>query len=65
MKKTELIVKGISCHHCETAIKNAFEDIGIGEVNISPKVRIIEVSHELSEQAVIDCIEELGYEVIK
>ena len=86
MKETNLAIRGITCEHCEKAIKTALEDIGIQKVTIGPicgvieegeikveydeqsmpsdikDVRIVEVSHELTDQAIIDCIEELGYE---
>ena len=30
----------------------------------SSDLRLIEISHELTEQAIIECIEELGYKII-
>ena len=65
MKTTELIVKSMTCQHCEKAVKDALKSMGIKEVNISPNIRIVEISTELDEQAIINRIEELGYDVVK
>jgi len=62
----QLRVKGMSCHHCEQAVKKALESIpGISEVQANHKTGLVtfQVTRTTDEGAISRAITEAGYEV--
>lgn len=68
IKKT-LNVEGMSCSHCERAVKNELGDVnGVlqTEVDLAGKTVTVEYDSDLvTEQMLADAIEEAGYEVVQ
>lgn len=66
MKKT-LLVEGMSCGHCEKAVKNALGELdGVKNVLVNLDTKEVEVEGEnLVDASITEAIEEAGYEVIK
>lgn len=66
MKKT-LLVEGMSCGHCEKAVKGALGEIdGVKNVLVNLDTKEVEVEGEnLVDSIITEAIEEAGYEVIK
>ncbi|MCL1997394.1 MAG: cation transporter [Turicibacter sp.] len=64
MKKFSLKVTGMSCGHCELAVKNALEDLGAAHVSASYENNLVEFEIEESKlDAVKAEITELSYTV--
>jgi copper chaperone len=68
MEKTILQVTGMTCGHCEKAVKNALLSVeGVSEVNVSLKDGKVEVGFD-SSKAPIDklkeAVEDQGYDVV-
>ena len=64
MQKILLTVTGMSCAHCEKAVINALEDLGVTCVTASAKNNMVEVSfdpNKLSIEAIKKEIVEIGY----
>ena len=67
MKKISLTVEGMSCEHCERAVTNALEDIGVTPVVVSAKKSLVEVEFDegvVSLEAIKKEIVETGYTVV-
>ncbi|MBC3377441.1 heavy-metal-associated domain-containing protein [Pseudomonas sp. SWRI92] len=57
-------VQGMSCGHCVKAITQALQTKDAGaEVKIDLGAKTVEVESKLSSEAVIEAIQEEGYEV--
>ncbi len=66
MKKT-LIVEGMSCGHCEKAVKDALnklEGVNKVEVDLGEKEVIVE-GENLDNTLLRETIDEAGYDVVK
>ena len=66
MKKISLTVEGMSCAHCERAITNAMEDLGVTAVTASAQNALVEVEFDeskLTVEAIKAEIAEAGYTV--
>lgn len=65
MKKI-LIVEGMSCGHCEKAVKNALNELSeVTDVNVDLAEKKVEVTGEgLEDSKLKEAIDEAGYEVI-
>lgn len=66
MKKT-LIVEGMSCGHCEKAVKEALNKLqGVSrvEVNLGEKEVLVE-GENLDNRVLREAIDEAGYDVVK
>jgi len=66
MEKIILQVEGMSCAHCEKAVKNALLDLGVRAVKASAKKNIVEVefsSDKISLEEIKAEIIEIGYNV--
>ena len=66
MKKT-LLVDGMTCGHCEKAVKNALGEIdGVKNVSVNLDTKEVEVEGENLDNLVLKVgIEEAGYEVLE
>lgn len=62
MKKT-LIVDGMSCGHCVTAVTEALEEIGGKEVKIDLETREVLVDIDGSDAEIKDAIEGIGFDL--
>lgn len=66
MKKVTLNVSGMTCGHCEKAVKGALLAVeGVENVDVELKTGKVEVQAEdkVSEQALKNAVEEQGYDV--
>ncbi|MBT2699277.1 copper chaperone CopZ [Neobacillus sp. C211] len=67
MEKTTLQVTGMTCGHCEKAVKTALLNLeGVTEVNVSLKDGKVMVGHDLSKASVgklKEAVEDQGYDV--
>ncbi|MEH7083543.1 copper chaperone CopZ [Neobacillus drentensis] len=67
MEKTTLQVSGMTCGHCEKAVKTALLDVeGVSEVNVSLNDGKVEVGHDSSIAPVTklkEAVEDQGYDV--
>lgn len=64
MTTTEFQVSGMSCGHCEVAIRGEVSRVpGVEEIEVSAKTgRLVVTSREaLADQAVLDAVDEAGY----
>lgn len=66
MKKI-LLVEGMSCGHCEKAVKNALNELeGVSKVEVDLATKKVEIEGEgLNDILIKGAIEEAGYEVIE
>ncbi len=66
MKKT-LLVEGMSCGHCEKAVKNALGELeGVSKVEVDLGSKKVKVEGEgLNDILIKGAIEEAGYELIE
>ena len=66
MEKIILHVEGMSCAHCERAVKNALTDLGAKSVKASSKKNSVEVTFSpeiITPEGIKDEITALGYRV--
>ena len=66
MEKITFTVTGMSCAHCEKAVTNALEDIGVASVTASAANQTVEVTFDsaaVSLDEIIAEIVETGYQV--
>ena len=68
MEKTVLKVEGMSCSHCENAIKNAVGSLdGTHSVSVDLKRKTVEVEYDPSKvtrDSIKNKIGDLGYDVV-
>lgn len=66
MKKI-LTVEGMSCGHCEKAVKGAVGELaGVSNVKVNLETKKVEVEGEsLLDEAIKEAIEEVGFDVIE
>lgn len=65
--KKKVLIEGMSCGHCVNHAKEALSELnGVTEVEVSleGKYAIVEASQEVTDQAIKEAIEEVGYEVV-
>lgn len=65
MKKI-IYIEGMMCEHCKNRVENALLDFeGVKDVNVDldTKKAEVELSKEISNEALKELIEDLGYEV--
>lgn len=59
---TELMVSGMTCGHCETAVKNALKDVpGVQDVRVNLKDGTAAVEGQVDPQALVAAVTEEGY----
>ncbi len=67
MRTTEYVVTGMSCGHCEDAIRAEVSQIfGVTDIEVSAATGRLAVSAELpiDDAAVIAAVDEAGYEAV-
>jgi len=66
--KKEFNVEGMSCSHCERAIKNELNELnGVLNTEVSLDKKTVTVLYDIdfvAEKKLIEAIEEAGYEVV-
>jgi copper chaperone len=64
MKKT-MMVEGMSCGHCEMAVKNALKEVdGVQDVNVDLSTGKVEVEGDnLLDNLLMEAVDEAGYSV--
>ena len=67
MQTTLLNVEGMSCSHCENAVKKAVGALdGVSKVTVSLKEKTVTVEHDVTKaplSAIRDAIQDQGYDV--
>lgn len=65
--QTTLKVSGMTCGHCEKAVKNALEDLsGVSGVEVHLDTGHVDVTYDKSEvtiEAMKEAVEDQGYDV--
>lgn len=66
MKKI-LLVEGMSCGHCEKAVKNALGELdGVKEVSVNLETKQVEVEGDNLQDSILkEAIEDAGYDVLE
>lgn len=63
-----LNVEGMSCSHCERAVKNALGELnGVSNTEVDLKNKTVTVSYDtdlVTEKDLAEAIEEAGYDVV-
>ena len=65
--QTKLKVEGMSCSHCENAVKKAVSAIsGVTDVSVDLKAKTVTVAHggNVTADIIKNAIEEQGYDVV-
>lgn len=65
MKKIITIV-GMQCNHCKMSVEETLlqlEGVTKVEVDLDKKIATIEINQEVSNEKIIEAIEEIGFEV--
>lgn len=64
--KKKILIEGMSCGHCVKHVSEALNDIGAKdvEVNLDKKLAIVEISEDITDEAIKEAIEEAGYDVL-
>ena len=64
--KIVLTVEGMSCGHCEKAVKDAVGDLaGVTKVDVDLGSKKVEIEgSDLNEEEIKETIEEAGYELV-
>ena len=66
MEKVTLQVQGMTCAHCEKAVKNALTDLGVKSVKASAKKQTVDIVFDagmVTLEEIKNEIKELGYNV--
>ncbi|ERG67170.1 MULTISPECIES: copper chaperone CopZ [Exiguobacterium] len=66
MNETTLKVEGMTCNHCKAAVEGALTELdGVESAIVSLQDHRVDVIHndKISKQAMIEAIEEQGYDV--
>jgi copper chaperone len=67
MEKTTLKVTGMSCGHCEKAVKTALLELeGVKDVNVSLSTGLVDVEYDaanVSMDQMKEAVEDQGYDV--
>ncbi|RRD94582.1 copper chaperone [Clostridiales bacterium COT073_COT-073] len=64
----ELKIKGMSCGHCVKHVTNALSEVeGVSElqVNLEKANATMQVTDQVSNEALIEAVTEAGYEVVE
>ncbi|MDE6357297.1 MAG: copper ion binding protein [Eubacteriales bacterium] len=66
MEKITLNVNGMSCGHCESAVKKALSELdGVKDVFVDLTGKTVTVEfEEISTEEIKNTIEDLGYDVV-
>ena len=67
MEKVSLKVDGMSCAHCEKAVKDALQELGAANVSASAEEKCVDVEFDpglVSLEAIKKEIAETGYTVV-
>ncbi len=65
MTHTKLMVDGMTCEACSTAVREALELPGVLQVGVSLDTGTVDVEHAdgVSREMMVAAVEETGYEV--
>lgn len=65
--KKKLLIDGMSCGHCvnhlKTALTEDIEGVKVIEVSLEDKCAMVDMNENVSENALKEVIEEVGYEL--
>jgi copper ion binding protein len=68
MEKIVLTVEGMSCAHCENAVKKAVSALdGVASVAVDLPAKTVSIEHDgtVSTDAIKEAIEDQGYDVVQ
>jgi len=65
--KKKIYVEGMSCGHCVNHVSEALKEIGAKEVevNLENKLATVEISDNITDDAIKLAVEDAGYDVVK
>jgi copper chaperone CopZ len=65
MTHTRLLVDGMTCEACSTAVHEALRLPGVSQVDVSLETGVVDVAHaeSVGVEVMVGAIEETGYEV--
>ncbi|NLM50411.1 MAG: heavy-metal-associated domain-containing protein [Clostridiaceae bacterium] len=65
MKKV-LKIEGMTCGHCKARVEKALNEIpGVSaKVNLAKKEAVLKIDEGISDQRLIDAVQEAGYKVL-
>lgn len=66
--KKELIIEGMSCHHCEMRVEKALtslKEVKKAKANHLDKNCIVDLKNDVSEDILKDIVKEAGYNLIE
>lgn len=68
MQNIEFKVEGMTCGHCESAVKKAVSGLtGVNHVDVSLTEKTVKIDHDpdlISEKKIRETIEHEGYDVV-
>ena len=56
-------VKGMSCHHCQAAVKEALEELGLTEVKVNLESGQVTYQGQAEWEALRAAIDDAGFEL--
>ena len=56
-------VKGMSCHHCQVAVKEALEELGLTEVKVNLESGQVTYQGQAEWEALRAAIDDAGFEL--
>ncbi|MBU5675759.1 heavy-metal-associated domain-containing protein [Alkaliphilus sp. MSJ-5] len=65
--KKKIMIEGMSCGHCSGRVEKALKDQGAVKevtVDLAGKNAIVELSADISDEAIKEIIEDAGYDVV-
>lgn len=64
--KKKISVEGMSCGHCVNHVKEALEDLGAAnvEVSLEKKLAVAELDESVTDEKIKFAIEDAGYDVV-
>ncbi len=63
MPKKKILISGMTCNHCAETVKQVLVDLGAMQVEVSLATNSAIVNTNLSEDAIMDALEEEGFDV--
>lgn len=64
MSTVEFQVTGMSCGHCEAAIRSELSEVGVEVVEVSAETGRLVVNGPVDDAAVIAAVDEAGYQAV-
>lgn len=63
METMQLAIPTMKSHHCQMTVTQAVQSAGASVKSMAPTKAVIEITDNLTRQAVVEAIEKAGYKV--